>query len=232
MTARRRSLVRSERTPAVVVSLQREEGILLDAPRTDVGSILQLGPGQIAGLSGVPGSGLTRVGLSLIAPYASMGSVAYLDVRGWMNPAAAWELGIDPDRLVVVRNGDVVTWGSVVATLLSGVKGVYAEVPNGVRETVIRNLAAKARANRTPLVLRPLSGVVPSGVANLRLEAREVSWEGTDAGHGQLLRRRTVLEASGKSARGIQRTIEIEDDGTNDLRVVPDMGIAATRRLA
>jgi hypothetical protein len=224
--------VRTKGTPAVVVSLQREEGISLGSSRVDVDSILQLAPGQIAGLSGLPGSGLTRVGLSLIAPYASAGSVAYLDVRGWMNPAAAWELGIAPCRLVVVRNGDVVTWGKVLATLLSGVKGVYAEVPNGVREAVIRNLAAKARAKRTPLVLRPLSGVVPSGIAHLRLEARNVSWEGTDAGHGQLIRRRTVFEASGKSARGIQRTIEIEDDGTNDLRVVPDLGIAATRRLA
>jgi hypothetical protein len=216
----------------VVVSLQREGEIVLGSSMVGAGELLRIEPGQVAGLSGLPGSGLTRVGLSLIAPYASVGAVACLDVRGWMNPAAAWEIGIGSDRLVVVRTGDVVTWGSVVATLLSGVKGVYAEVPAGVREQVLRNLAAKARVNRTPLVLRPLVGTVPAGVAHLRLEARDVSWEGTEHGHGQLLRRRTILEASGKSAKGIQRTIEVEDDGANDLRVVPHVGIATTRRLA
>ena len=141
-------------------------------------------------------------------------------------------VGREADRLVVVRSGDVVTWGRVVATLLSGVRGVYAEIPNGVREAMLRTLVAKARSHRTTLVLRPVTGALPAGIAHLRLEAKEVSWEGTDAGHGQLLRRRTVLEASGKWAKGIHRTIEVEDDGTNDLRVVPHLGIAATRRLA
>lgn len=217
----------------MVVSLEREEAVVVhDIPRRSDHAELDLEPGQIAGLTGAPGSGLTRVGLSLLAPYALSGQLAYLDVRGWMNPAAAWEMGIDPSRLVVIRGGDVVTWGRVVATLLSGVKGVYAEVPNGVREPVLRKLVAKARTSRTPLVLRPIDGAMPAGIAHLRLEAMTVTWEGTDAGHGQLLTRRTVIEASGKSVRGMHRTIEVEDDGTNDLRVVPHLGIASTRRLA
>ena len=218
----------------MVVNLQREDEVTVGLPPRFLvePEALSLGPGQVAGLSGLPGTGLTRVGLSLIVPYAVSGPIAYLDVRGWMNPTAAWELGVEADRLVVVRSGDVVTWGRVVATLLSGVRGVYAEIPNGVREAMLRTLVAKARSHRTPLVLRPVTGALPAGIAHLRLEAKEVSWEGTDAGHGQLLRRRTVLEASGKWAKGIHRTIEVEDDGTNDLRVVPHLGIAATRRLA
>lgn len=191
-----------------------------------------LEPGQIAGLTGVPGSGLTRVGLSLLLPYASLGHVAYLDVRGWANPAAAWEMGIQPDRLVVVRTGDLIAWSRIVATLLTGMKGVYAEVPHGVRDSVLRKLAAKARTSRTPLVLRPVGGEIPGGVAHLRLEAKEINWDGVDRGHGQLTTRRSVLDASGKWARGMQRTIEIEDDGTNDLRVVPHVGVAEARRFA
>ena len=193
---------------------------------------LAIEPGQIAGLSGVPGSGLTRVGFSLLAPYASSGHVAYLDVRGWANPAAAWEVGISPERLVVVRTEDVVSWSRIVATLMSGMKGVYAEIPTGVRDVVLRKLAAKARTTRTPLVLRPLDGVVPSGVAHLRLDARTITWEGVEAGHGQLTRRRALIDASGKSTRGMQRTIEVEDDGTNDVRVVPGVGAEETRRFA
>jgi len=216
----------------VVAQLQHDQDISIDQMRDVHLGSLAIEPGQIAGLSGVPGSGLTRVGFSLLAPYASSGHVAYLDVRGWANPAAAWEVGISPERLVVVRTEDVVSWSRIVATLMSGMKGVYAEIPTGVRDVVLRKLAAKARATRTPLVLRPLDGVVPSGVAHLRLDARTITWEGVEAGHGQLTRRRALIDASGKSTRGMQRTIEVEDDGTNDVRVVPGVGAEETRRFA
>lgn len=193
-----------------------------------VDDLLSLAPGQVAGLSGIPGSGLTRIGLSLLAPYAVRGPVVYLDVRGWANPSAAWEMGIPHDRLVVVRSSDVVSWGRIVATLLDGARGVYAEVPTGLRDQALYKLAAKARARRTPLVLRPIAGKLPSGVAHLQLEAREVLWEGVEAGHGNLTKRRILLVASGKATRGMRRMIEVEDDGTNDLRVVSHMGAKAS----
>ena len=238
-------LVRTDEDTSVVAELQREalRGVSdvsvppmpVGAPSSgDQGWTTSLGiePGQIVGLSGLPGSGMTRLGMAFLAPYATRGQLAYLDVRGWANPAAAWEMGIPPERLVVIRSGDVVTWGRIVATLLSGVRGVFAEVPAGVRDGMLRKLAAKARAQRTPLVLRPVAGTLPSGVANLRLEARSVVWDGTDAGHGQLTRRRAVFDATGKAMRGMQRTIEVEDDGTDDLHLVPDLGTQATRHLA
>lgn len=193
---------------------------------------MHLAPGQVAGLSGLPGSGLTRMGMSLLVPHSSRGMVAYIDVRGWANPAAAWEMGIGPDRLVVIRTRDITSWGRVVATLLAGVKGVYAEVPGGVKDASLRMLAAKARQNQTPLVLRPLQGDLPSGLAHLRLRARNVKWEGTEGGHGHLTRRATLLDASGKAIRGMERTIEVHDDGTNDLRVVSSVGAEAARRPA
>lgn len=142
---------------------------------------------------------------------------------------AAWEMGIEPERLVVVRSNDIVTWSRIVAILLDGAQGVYAEVPTGLRDQVLYKLAALARTKRTPLVLRPLSGGLPGGVAHLNLEVREVLWEGTEAGHGNLTNRRTLLVASGKATRGMVRTIEVEDDGTNDLRVVPHLGTQTTR---
>jgi hypothetical protein len=197
-----------------------------------VGNGLSLEPGQIAGLSGLPGSGLTRFGLALLAPYAAQGPLAFLDVRGWVSPQAAWELGIDPAQFVVVRTDDIVIWGRVVAMLLDGVRAVYAEIPKGVRDTTLRTLAAKARTRRTPLVLRPLDGKLPRGIANLQLDARDVVWEGTEQGHGRLLRRRSLFDASGKAMRGMERTIEVEDDGTNDLRVVPHLGTQTARHSA
>lgn len=205
----------------MVVHLQREDMRPVErvVPSPSVEDQLVLGPGQTAGLTGIPGSGLTRIGLSLLQPYAAKGQVACLDVRGWMNPSAAWDLGIAPERLVVVRSNDVVAWGRLVATMLTGLKGVYAEVPVGVRDTVLRNLTAKARANRTPLVFRPVGGALPGGLVHLRLEVHAIAWEGTDAGHGAITTRRAVLVASGKAVRGRQRVIEVQDDGTRDLHV-------------
>lgn len=218
----------------MVASLHREDIALVDFDKRmrEVEEIFTLGPGQVAGLSGLPGTGLTRVGLSLIAPYARQGTLALLDVRGWASPLAAWEMGIEPERLVVVRNKDIVSWGRIVATLLDGVGGVYAEVPPGVSDAALRKLAAKARTKKTPLVFRPLKGEIPRGVAHLHLAARSVEWDGTDDGHGHLTVRRTLLDASGKSTRGQERTIEVEDDGTNDLRVVPHLGAETARHLA
>ncbi len=221
----------TERTPVVVATLQHSVDVATrEQPEFKYAKeLLTLAPGQIAGLSGLPGSGLTRIGLSLIAPYAAKGPLVYLDVRGWASPMAAWEMGIDPEQLVVVRSSDVVSWSRIVATLLDGVRAVYAEVPTGLRDQALYKLAAKARAERTPLVLRPVTGKLPSGVAHLTLEASEVIWKGTEAGHGNLTSRRTRLVASGKATRGMVRTIEVEDDGTDDLRVVPHMGTEATR---
>ncbi|GMR02028.1 MAG: hypothetical protein BMS9Abin20_0354 [Acidimicrobiia bacterium] len=217
----------------VVAQLERisapHERVVDSGVETD--DVFSLAPGQIAGLSGLPGSGLTRVGLSLLTPYTSQGPLAYLDVRGWVSPLAAWELGIEPERFVVVRTADIVTWSRVVATLLDGVRAVYAEIPHGVRDAALRTLAARARTRRTPLVLRPLDGKLPQGVAHLQIEAREVAWEGTEQGHGRLLVRRTLLDVSGKATRGMERTIEVEDDGTNDLRVVSHLGTQTSRRF-
>jgi len=164
-----------------------------------VDTVLSLAPGQVAGLTGVPGSGLTRIGMSLLVPYAAHGPLVYLDVRGWANPLAAWEMGIEPERFVVVRCSDIVSWSRIVATLLDGVRGVYAEVPAGLKDQALFKLAAKARAKRTPVVFRPITGKLPGGLAHLNLDAREVLWEGTEAGHGNLMNRRTLFEASGKA---------------------------------
>jgi hypothetical protein len=88
---------------------------------------------------------------------------------------------------------------------------VYAEVPDRVPDQILRRLAALARSRRTALVLRPLSDRLPSGIAHLRMRGVGVAWEGTDAGHGRLSKRRLVLEVSGKSFP--EQVVELEDDG-------------------
>lgn len=182
-----------------------------------------IGRGQVAVLSGDPGSGVTRLGLIMLAEHTGRGMVSYLDVRGWLNPLAAWEAGIDPDRLVIARCRDPVRWGRAAAALLDGSSAVFAEMPDGVKDAQIRKLAALARKRRTTLLLRPLGRTRPTGIAHLTLNAYETTWNGAEAGHGRIGRRTTRIRASGKAMRGMTRTIEMEDDGSHTLRLVSGM---------
>ena len=201
-------------------------------PASDLGApdLLTLQPGRVTGLIGHPGFGLTRLGLVMLASREKLGPVAYLDVRGWLSPPAAWESGISPERLVIVRCSDPVRWARVASHLLEGVGAVYAEVPVRTKPAQLHKLVALARNRKTPLVLRPVQGDLPSGLAHLRLEARRVHWEGTGQGHGRLTNRKMTFEASGKAMRGMTRLIEMEDDGANALRLVSGLAVAPAGR--
>lgn len=192
--------------------------------------ILELRPGRITELVGVPGAGLTRLGLRLLAPHSRTAPVVALDTRGWISPEAAWETGVVTERLVVVRCADPVLWPKVTAALLEGVQAIYAEVPGRVRDQDLRRLSALARARRVAVAMRSLGNTLPSGVAHLRLRAIGVTWEGADRGHGSLTRRRLVVEATGKGVKGIARRFEVEDEGTDIMRVVSHVVVDQDRR--
>jgi hypothetical protein len=204
---------------------------LLDLEVREEG-LLRLRPGRITELLGVPGTGLTRLGLRLLAESSRIAPVVALDTRGWISPEAAWEVGVIPESLVIVRCDEARIWPKVAAALLEGVRAVYAEVPPGIRDQDLRRLAALARARKVEVAMRPMGQGLPSGVAHLRLRALGVTWEGADQGHGRLGRRRLVLEASGKGASGVTRRFEVEDEDSNIVRVVSDVVVGETRRVA
>jgi hypothetical protein len=189
-------------------------------------------PGRVLGLVGAPGLGLTRLGLSLLADPARRGPVAAVDVRGWLCPSAAWEAGVSPEHLVVVRCAQRDLWGRVTAALLEGLPAVYAEVPAGTNEALLRRLGALARARRSALVLRPLRGDLPSGLAHLTLSAEAVRWEGAGPGHGRITRRWLTLRAAGRGVGGMEQVLKVVDDGTDALRVVPRLAAAPAGRAA
>lgn len=192
--------------------------------------ILTLQPGRIVEMVGDPGTGLTRLGLRLLADHSRMAPVVAIDTRGWISPEAAWETGVIPERLIVVRCPDPVLWPKVAAALLEGVRALYVEVPARVRDQDIRRLAALARARRAAVAMRSMGNGLPGGVAHLRLRAIGVTWEGADRGHGRLKRRRLVMEASGKGVAGIPRIVEVEDEGTDVVRLVSDVVVDQARR--
>ncbi len=185
---------------------------------------LTLQPGRITELVGLSGSGLTRLGLSLLAQPSQTGAVVVLDTKGWISPEAAWEAGVEAESLVIVRCSEIPLWTKVTAALLEGVPALYAEVPVGVKDQDLRRLAALARARKTLVAFRPMGAGLPSGVSHLRLRALGVTWEGADQGHGHLKRRRLLLEASGKGAAGTTRRFELDDGGRNIFMKADDGG--------
>jgi hypothetical protein len=210
------------------------EGVALGTPILDLvkreEGFLGLQAGRITELVGVPGTGLTRLGLRLLAPASRIAPVVALDTRGWISPMAAWETGVTAENLVIVRCEEPQIWPKVTAALLEGVRALYAEVPAEVRDQDLRRLTALARARRVEVALRPMGRGLPSGVSHLRLRAIGVTWEGADQGHGRLGRRRLMLEASGKGAAGVTRRFEVEDEGSHVVRVVSDVVVGETRR--
>lgn len=190
--------------------------------------LLTLEPGRPVELGGPAGFGLTRLGYRMLAEPSGKAPVVVVDVRGWASPQAAWETGVRPDHLVVIRCPDPRMWARVVATLCEGVQTIYAEVPRGLREQDLRRLAGLIRARQVAVGFRPLGDGLPSGVAHLRLRPVSVRWEGADRGHGRLRSRRLVLEASGRGVAGINRRIEVEDDGADVVRVVAGLAVGRT----
>ena len=151
------------------------------------------------GLEGPAGWGLTRLGLSLLAAPSQVGTVVVIDVRGWFSPLAAWQVGVNRHRLVVVRCAERSLWPQVTAAVLEGVAAVYAEIPAGVGENDLRRLAALTRARKAGLALRPLRGSLPPGITHMRVRGSGVDWIGPDHGHGRLSGRQLSMEVSGKS---------------------------------
>ena len=210
------------------------EDVVLDPPLLDLENrdegFLRLRPGWITELVGVPGTGLTRLGLRLLADLSQVSPVVALDTRCWISPQAAWETGVNPENLVIVRCDEPGVWPKVAAALLEGVRVLYAEVPAGIKDQDLRRLAALARARKVAVAMRPMGMGLPAGVSHLRLRALGVTWEGADQGHGRLGKRRLVLEASGKGASGMTRRFEVEDEGSDVVRVVSDVVVGETRR--
>jgi len=191
---------------------------------------LTVAPGRVIGLVGAAGSGLTTIGISLVAAATTTEPVAVLDGRGWFCPSVAWAAGITPDRLVVVRCSDHEIWPKVAATLLEGFVAVYAEVPRRVSDQALRRLGALARSRRSGVVLRSIGGDLPSGLLYVRIEGAAVRWDGADSGHGRLEGRTVRVKASGKGMRGVERYLEVIDDGANTVRLVPGLAAAPSGR--
>jgi hypothetical protein len=142
--------------------------------------------------------GATTLAVSLLAGASAAGSWCAVVGLGDPGVVAVAELGVDLDRLVLVPRPSAM-WPEVVAVLLRGADLVLVCPPAPVRPNVARRLAARAREQRSALVVVARRGHWPEG-PDIRLTVERGRWQGVEAGHGHLRARRATVAVTGRRA--------------------------------
>jgi len=162
--------------------------------------------GVTATVDAAAGPGATALALALGAGASAAGSwvaAVGLPALGWQ---AASELGVAPERLLVVADPPRDSVATVVAALLDGVDVVYVHA-GAVSAPDARRLVARAREREVVLVPvagrggRPGGSTWPLG-ADVRLSVAEPEWQWD----GRLVARRVRVTVSGKGVYARERS--------------------------
>jgi hypothetical protein len=151
------------------------------------------------------GAGATTLALSLAVAASAAGSWTAVVGAPWLGWAQALELGLAPERTLVV-DPPRERWATAVAALVDAVDVVLVA---GARPNPadVRRLLARARERGAVLVAMPRTEW-PG--AEVRLTVGSSRWIGPEShGAGRLLARRAEVVASGRGAagRGRQATL-------------------------
>jgi hypothetical protein len=157
---------------------------------------------------GITGDAATSLTLALVAGPSAAGSWTAVVGVPTLGLAAASELGVALERLVLVREPEPSSWGSVVAALVGAFDVVVLAPTHRVRATDARRLAARARERGSVLV--QLGGVARSGLeCDVRLTTGDVRWHGLARGHGHVRARRVIVETSGRRRAARPRRVDL-----------------------
>ncbi len=145
----------------------------------------------------VEGVAATSLALALVAAASAEGSwVGVVGVPS-LGLAAAAELGVALDRLVLVAPPSPGEWATVAATLVDAFDVVVAGPPRYSRPGMARSLQARVRDRGAVLcTVRSTGGTE----ADLTLTATAVDWQGLEPGAGHLRARKVEVMASGRRA--------------------------------
>ncbi len=189
------------------------------------------------------GPGATSLALALVAGPSRSGAwvgCVSVDSLGWV---AAAELGVDLDRVAVVR-ADVDEWPTVAAALVDGFDVVLCGPDHRPDQRQVARLAGRARERGAVVVAledsastraRPAPGRSWPG-ADVRLmvdPASPVDWQGPGQGWGRLRSRSLTVLASGRHGADRARRIVLGLPGPDGVGVVPgDVARPAATRPA
>jgi hypothetical protein len=150
--------------------------------------------GATVSVDGTPGA--TSLALALGAAASREGAWVGLVGAPSLGLLAATELGLAPERLLVVADPPARSVASVVAALLDAVDVVYVRAPN-LTASDARRLLARAREREAVLV--PLGRWALGADVRLSVASPEWHW------NGRLVARRVQVTASGKGVYARER---------------------------
>jgi hypothetical protein len=157
---------------------------------------------------GVSGPADTSLALALAAGPSASGSWVAVVGLPELGLAAAEELGLRLERVVLVGEPSPASWGSVVAALVGAFDIVLLAPAPRIRSGDARRLAARARERGSVLV--QLGGDNRSSLeCDVRLTTARVRWHGLERGHGRLQARRVQVEASGRRRASRPRQVDL-----------------------
>jgi hypothetical protein len=159
--------------------------------------------GATVGVAAAPAAGATSVLLALLTEASRDGSWCAVVGLPTLGVAAAAELGVELERLVLVPHPGP-DWPTVVAALLDGFDIVSIAAPGAVAPTIATRLAARARQRGA--VLMPY-GSWPA--VDLALAAVDPVWHGIDSGRGRLRGRQLSVVSRGRGAAAAARSTHL-----------------------
>ncbi len=141
----------------------------------------------------------------------SGGWIAAVDVPG-ISLAAASEVGVSVERVLVVSGTTTTTWASTIGALIGSVDVVVFGAPrHRVQPSVFRRIASRCRERGTVLLELDGSPTGRRATSGKQLEydvsfhVAEVGWHGLGEGYGRLQSRELDVTVSGRRVRGASR---------------------------
>jgi hypothetical protein len=154
----------------------------------------------------VEGAAATSLALALAAGASAAGSwVGVVGVPS-LGLAAAAELGVALERLVLVAPPSPGEWATVAATMVDAFDVVLAAPPRRGGLAMARRLQARVRERGAVLcTVRVSGGTEP----DLTLATTAVTWEGLEPGAGCLQARQVTVQATGRRAAARPRQVTL-----------------------
>lgn len=157
--------------------------------------------GSTVAVDGGPGATTLAVGLAVAA--SAEGAWTAVVGAPSLGLQAVLELGVAPERLLVVAEPPRESWGTVVAALVDAVDLVLVAAPR-VAPGEARRLVARVRERESVLVALPRGGWPPG--ADVRLTVGRSTWAGPEVGGaGRLVARRAEVVAGGRGRAARER---------------------------
>lgn len=156
----------------------------------------------------VTGPAATSMALALMAEASAQGSWSAVVGMPALGLAAAAELGLALERLVLVREPTGEGWAAVLGALVGSFDAVLFASTHRVRTGEARRLAARAR-ERGSVLVQLQADARPALEPDVRLVTGHVRWQGLGHGHGRLAARRVQVEVTGRRRAARPRRLDL-----------------------